>query len=76
MPKFNQNPTALEKARRSAGLTRKQLAEKSGMKFDTLKSCELRRRNINTAPAIDVISVAEVLGVPVRSILNEEDSDA
>lgn len=71
MPKFNPNPTNLEKARRAAGLTRKELAELSGMKFDTLKSCELGRRDINRAPAIDVVSVAEVLGVPVQSILNE-----
>lgn len=77
MPKFNPNPTPLESARRAAGLTRKELAERSGMSFDTLKSCELRRRDINNAKAIDVISVAEILGVPVRQILNEGgESDA
>ncbi len=77
MPKYNSNPTNLEKARRAAGLTRKELAQKSGMSFSTLKSCEQRRRNINTAPAIDVISVADILGVPVKSILNPctEDDD-
>ena len=76
MPKFNPNPTPLEIARRAAGLTRKQLAEKSGMSFDTLKSCELGRRSINNARAIDVISVAEVLGIPPRQILEGGESDA
>ena len=37
--------------------------------------CEQRRRNINTAPAIDVISVADILGVPVKSILNPHTED-
>lgn len=74
MPKFNPNPTNLEKARRAAGLTRQELAEKSGMSFDTLKSCELRRRNINRAPAIDVVSVAEVLGVPIKKILEVDNA--
>ena len=76
MPRISRNPTPLEKARKTAGLTQKELSERSGMSLHTLKSCEERRRNINTAPAIDVISVAEVLNVPVRSILNPEESDA
>ena len=69
----NEHLTPLAIARKAAGLSQSELAEKSGMSVHTIKSCEQGRRNINTAPAIDVVSVAEVLNVPVRSILNEED---
>ena len=56
MPKFNPNPTKLERARRAAKISRKKLAELSGMSIHTLKSCEVRRRSINNAKAKDLIN--------------------
>lgn len=70
MPKFNPNPTPLEKARRAAGLTRLQLAEKSGVNARTIKGYEQRMRNINNAPVVLVLDLADAIGVPPRSILN------
>lgn len=77
MPKFNQNPTPLEVARRSAGLTRQQLSKKSGISLGTIKEYEQRRNNINNARAVIVVDLADALGVPVQKILNERsDRDA
>lgn len=72
MPKYNPNPTKLEKARRAAKISRRKLCELSGMSYNTLQSCELRRRNINRAAVIDVVRVAEILNVPIRDILEDE----
>lgn len=77
MPKFNQNPTPLEVARRAAGLTRQQLSKKSGISLGTIKEYEQRRNNINNARAVIVVDLADALGVPVQKILNERsDRDA
>ncbi len=73
MPKFNPNPTKLEKARRAAKISRKKLAELSGMSFSTLKSCEQRLRCINNAKAKDVIRIADILNVHPRDILEDEE---
>ena len=73
MPKFNSNPTKLEKARRAAKISRKKLAELSGMSIHTLKSCEVRRRSINNAKAIDVIRIADILNVHPRDIQEDEE---
>lgn len=75
MPKFNPNPTPLEKARRAAGLTRAQLAEKSGVKLATIKQYENLRNNINNGRAIIAAQLADAIGVSVRSILNDEEVD-
>ena len=74
--KINPNPSPLEKARRAAGLTRQQLAERSGVSINTLQSCEQGKRNINRSPVEDVLSIAEVLNVPIASILNERSRNA
>ncbi len=71
MPKFNQNPTPLEIARRAAGLTRQKLADLSGVSMKTIKEYEQGRNNINNARAIIVSDLADALGVPVKKILNE-----
>ena len=69
---INPNPTPLEVARRAAGLTRKQLAEKSGVSFRSLECYEQRKRNINGTAVITVKALAETLGVPIEKILNDE----
>ena len=74
--KINPNPSPLEKARRAAGITRQKLAELSGVSINTLKACEQGQRNINRSPAEDVLSIAEVLNVPIASILNERSDHA
>lgn len=71
MPKYNSNPTPLELARRAAGLTRKQLAEKSGVPFRSLECYEQRKRNINGGSVVTVKALAEALGVPIEKIMNE-----
>lgn len=76
MPRYNPNPTPLEQARRAAGLTRVKLAEKSGVNARTIKGYEQRMRNINNAPAVLVLDLADAIGVPPRSILNTSDPEA
>lgn len=71
MPKFNPDPTALEKARREAGLNRKKLAELSGVSFRSLECYEQRKRNINTASVAIVRALAQALNVPIEKILDE-----
>lgn len=75
MPKFNPDPTNLEKARRAAGLTRKQLAKRSGISMRTIAECEQGRSNINNSRAVMVSDLADALGVPVKSILNPRTED-
>lgn len=69
MPKYNPNPTPLEVARRAAGLSRKQLAEKSCVSMDTIKNYEQRSRKINVKQVLNLVALADALGVPVQEIL-------
>lgn len=71
MPKFNPDPTALEKARREAGMSRKKLAEVSGVSFRSLECYEQGKRNINTASVAIVRALAQALNVPMEKILDE-----
>lgn len=71
MPKFNPNPTALEKARREAGLSRKKLAELSGVSFRSLECYEQRKNDINIANVKTVRALAQAIGVPIEKILDE-----
>lgn len=73
MPKYNSNPTPLEVARRAAGLTRKQLAEKAGVPFRSLECYEQGKNNINGAAVVTVKALAEALGVPIEKILNDDE---
>ncbi len=69
MPKYNPNPTPLETARRAAGLTRKQLAEQSHVSVDTIKNYEQKSRKINVKQVLNLVALADALGVPVQKIL-------
>ncbi len=69
MPKYNPNPTQLETVRRAAGLSRKQLAKKSGVSMDTIKNYEQCVRKINVKQVLNLTALADALGVPVQKIL-------
>lgn len=71
MPKFNPNPTALEKARREAGLSRKKLSELSGVSFRSLECYEQRKNDINIANVKTVRALANAIGCPIEKILDE-----
>lgn len=71
MPKFNPNPTALEKARREAGLTRKKLSELSGVSLRSLECYEQRKNDINIANVKTVRALANAIGCPIEKILDE-----
>ena len=69
MPKYNPNPTPLEKTRRAAGLTRKELAEKTGISINTLKGYEQGSRNLNSKQVLNLVAIARALDVPIEKIL-------
>lgn len=71
MPKFNPNPTALEKARREAGLTRKKLSELSGVSIRSLECYEQKKNDINIANVKTVRALANAIGCPIEKILDE-----
>lgn len=70
MPKKNPAPSRLEIARRSAGLTRKQLADKVGISYRTIETYEQGKNDINMAAVASVKKIADVLGVSIESIIN------
>lgn len=70
MPKKNPNPSRLEAARRGAGLTRKQLADKSGIALRTIEAYEQGKNDINMAAVASVKKISMVLGVPIESIID------
>ncbi len=78
MPKYNPNPTPLEITRRAKGLTRKQLAEISGVSLNTIKNYENCVRKINVRQVLNFASIADALGVPIQKILvsSEDGEDA
>ena len=67
----NPNPTALEKTRREVGMSRKKLAELSGVSFRSLECYEQRKNDINIANVKTVRALAQALGVPMEKILDE-----
>lgn len=71
MPKFNPNPTALEKTRREVGMSRKKLSEISGVSFRSLECYEQRKNDINIASVKTVRALAQALNVPMEKILDE-----
>lgn len=73
MPKYNPNPTPLEKTRRAAGISRKQLAEQSGVSFNTIQNYEQGARKINAKQVLNLVALADALGVPVQKILIPDD---
>ncbi len=71
MPKKNPNPTPLEIARHSAGLTRKQLSEKTGIPLRTIETYEQRKNDINMAAVASVKKIAVALGTPIEAIIDK-----
>lgn len=67
----NPNPTPLEIVRHEAGLTRKQLEEKSGVSWRLIERYEQRGRDINNASVSVVRTLARALDVPIEKILDE-----
>ena len=51
----------LKRQRRSAGLTQKELAERSGVKLRMIKAYEQNYQDISKAEALSVIKLAKVL---------------
>ena len=63
------NITRLEAARHSAGLTRKELSELSGVKYRTIEAYEQRKNNLNEASVSTVRDLAAALKIPIEKIL-------
>ena len=72
---INPNPTALEKIRREAGLSRKKLGEVSGVNWRTIEGYEQRKRNINIAPVVNVLALSKALNVPIENLLEPESEE-
>ena len=54
-------PTRLQKRRKDAQLTQKELAKRSGVKLQTIQQYEMRAKNINKAAAETLQQLARVL---------------
>ena len=54
-------PTRLQKRRKDAGLTQKELADRSSVKLRTIQQYEMRAKNINKAAAETLLQLAQVL---------------
>lgn len=72
MPKKNPNPSPLEVARHSAGLTRKSLSEKSGIPLRTIEAYEQGLNDINMAAVASVKKLSDALGVPIEAVINQK----
>lgn len=71
--KKNPNPTALEAARREAGISRKKLSELSGVSFRSLECYEQRKNDLNIANIKTIRALAKALDVPMEKILDDEE---
>ena len=65
------NCTNLTLVRQEKGMSREQLAEKSGVNIRAIENYEQNRTNINGAAVSRVRDLAQALGVPIERILNE-----
>ena len=65
------NCTNLPLVRQEKGMSREQLAEKSGVNVRAIENYEQNRTNINGAAVSRVRDLARALGVPIEKILNE-----
>ena len=70
---INPNPTALEKIRREAGLSRKKLGDISGVSFRLIEQYEQRYRSINGASVVSVLALAKALNVPIENLIEPEE---
>ena len=59
----------LQEVRKRVGLSQSELAKQSGIKLQTIQGYELGRRQIDGARADTLISLADALGVPFYSLL-------
>lgn len=66
------NLTNLTKARQAVGMTRQELAEKSGVSARAIEQYEQQRVSINNAAVCKVRDLAHAIGVPIESILDDE----
>ena len=62
-------PTRLQKRRKDAVLTQKELAERSGVKLRTIQQYEMRAKNINKAAAETLLQLAQVLYCSIEDLL-------
>ena len=62
-------PTRLQKRRKDARLTQKELAERSGVKLRTIQQYEMRAKNINKAAAETLLRLAQVLYCSMEDLL-------
>ena len=62
-------PTRLQKRRKDAGLTQKELAECSGVKLRTIQQYEMRAKNINKAAAETLLQLAQILYCNIEDLL-------
>lgn len=71
--KGEEKPTAkLRELREKAGMTRSQLAEKSGVSPDSIKSYEYGVRDILDASYRNLKKLADVLGVSVEELVEKQ----
>lgn len=68
-------PTKLQKARQSKGMTQKQLAEAAELSIRTLQHYEQGSKDINAAAAITVYKLADALDVKIEEIINIPEND-
>ena len=61
--------TNLKRLRRQAGLTQRELAEKSGVSLRTIQQYEQRKKNINKAQIDTLIPLSMALYCDVRDLL-------
>ena len=62
-------PTRLQKRRKDAGLTQKELAERSRVKLRTIQQYEMRAKNINKAAVETLLQLAQVLYCSIEDLL-------
>ena len=66
------NLTKLTKIRQDLGMTRAQLAEKSGVSAREIERYDQRRSSINDASVGRVRDLARALGVPIENIIDDD----
>lgn len=62
--------TNIKKMRKAAGLTQKELAEKSGVKLRMIQAYEQGYKDINGASVVTALNIAKALKCDVKKILN------
>lgn len=65
--------TNLAKIRKERGLSQSSLSNKVGVSLNSIKSYELRRRDINKAEALTVYRLAQALDCEVGDLLELEE---